>query len=49
MLRQVVRAAQEQLGRLMHGQVNIAFHRPMLTLAEKLADRVMPFGLDTFF
>ena len=45
----VVAAAQEQMGKLVHGQVNIAFQRPMLELCDRLATKVMPFGLDTFF
>jgi 4-aminobutyrate aminotransferase len=36
----VVSAAQAQMGKLIHGQVNIAFHRPMMELCEKLADKV---------
>jgi len=45
----VVKAAQDQMGKLMHGQVNIAFQKPMIELCDKLAKKVMPFDLDTFF
>ncbi len=41
-------AAQEQVGKLIHGQINIVFHPPALKLAEKLRE-VVPAGLDTFF
>src|SRR5579883_2555115 len=44
----VVAAAQEQVARLIHGQANIIYHKPMLRLAEKLAE-VVPAGLDRFF
>lgn len=44
----VVRAAQEQCARLIHGQANIVYHRPMLELAEELGE-VVPRGLDRFF
>jgi 4-aminobutyrate aminotransferase len=44
----VVAAAQEQIGRLIHGQANIIYHKPMLRLAERLAE-VVPSGLDRFF
>ncbi|MBP7961557.1 MAG: aminotransferase class III-fold pyridoxal phosphate-dependent enzyme [Caldilineaceae bacterium] len=44
----VVAAAQEQVGKLIHGQINIVFHPPALKLAEKLRE-VVPAGLDTFF
>jgi 4-aminobutyrate aminotransferase len=44
----VVRAAQEQCARLIHGQANIVYHRPMLELTEELAT-VVPSGLDCFF
>ena len=44
----VVSAAQEQVGRLIHGQANIVYHLPLLRLAESLAT-VVPAGLDQFF
>jgi 4-aminobutyrate aminotransferase len=44
----VVRAIQEQAAKLMHGQVNIIFHQPLLELAEELRT-VVPQGLDSFF
>ena len=47
----VVAAAQEQCSKLVHGQVNIAYHEPMLQLCDKfVANEVMPdASLDTFF
>ena len=44
----VVRAVQEQAARLLHGQVNITRHLPILRLARALAEIVPP-GLDQFF
>jgi 4-aminobutyrate aminotransferase len=44
----VVQAIQEQAARLLHGQVNIVFHTPMLALVESLR-QVLPARLDTFF
>jgi 4-aminobutyrate aminotransferase len=44
----VVQAIQEQAARLLHGQANIVFHRPMLALADELR-QVLPQQLDTFF
>ncbi len=44
----VVRAIQGQAAKLMHGQVNIIFHQPLLELAEELRT-VVPQGLDSFF
>jgi 4-aminobutyrate aminotransferase len=44
----VVAAAQEQVAKLIHGQANIVYHRPMLRLVEKLAPIVPP-GLGRFF
>jgi len=44
----VVRAIQEQAGNLLHGQVNIVFHPPLLELVEELRP-VVPEGLDSFF
>jgi 4-aminobutyrate aminotransferase len=45
---QVVAAAQEQMALLMHGQINIVYHEPVLRLVEALLPE-MPAGLDTFF
>ena len=44
----VVEACQQQIGTLIHGQVNIAYHKPMLELCERLGS-IMPYDLDTFF
>ena len=45
----VTKAAQAQMGKLVHGQVNIAFQKPYLELIESLTP-VMPHkSLDTFF
>jgi len=44
---QVTEAVREQLGKLWHAQVNIAFHGQMLQLTEKL-EKVMPQDLDSF-
>ncbi len=44
----VVAAAQEQVGKLIHGQANIVYHKPMLRLVEKLS-AVVPAGLERFF
>jgi 4-aminobutyrate aminotransferase len=44
----VVRAIQEQAARLLHGQVNIIYHRPLLDLVEELRT-VVPEELDSFF
>lgn len=41
----VVAAAQDQLGKLMHGQVNIGFHKPMMELCDKLATKVCQWEL----
>ena len=45
---QVVQAIQAQAARLLHGQVNIVFHPPLLELVEELRT-VVPGGLDCFF
>lgn len=45
---QVVAAAQAQVGKLIHGQANIVYHKPMLELVEQLLT-VVPVALDTFF
>ena len=44
----VVQAVQEQAAKLLHGQVNIVFHPPLLELVEELRT-VVPDGLDCFF
>jgi len=44
----VVAAAQEQVGKLIHGQYTTVMHRPLLTLAERLGE-VLPEGLDSVF
>ncbi len=44
----VVRAVQEQAGRLLHAQVNIYYHRPLLELAEELCT-ILPPSLDGCF
>jgi 4-aminobutyrate aminotransferase len=44
----VVEAIREQAGRLLHGQVNIIYHAPLLELVKELRT-VVPSALDTFF
>ncbi len=44
----VVRAIQEQAAKLLHGQVNIVFHKPLLELVDELRP-IVPQSLDTFF
>lgn len=44
----IVAAVREQAGRLLHAQVNVIYHEPMMQLVEELR-RVVPEGLDTFF
>lgn len=44
----VVAAIQAQAAKLIHGQINIVFHQPMLDLVEELKPIVPP-GLDSFF
>lgn len=44
----VVAAIRDQAGRLLHGQLNIVLHQPVLSLAAELRT-VVPAGLDTFF
>jgi len=44
----VVAAAQQQVGKLIHGQVNIVYHQPLLDLASELLT-VVPAGLESFF
>jgi 4-aminobutyrate aminotransferase len=45
----VTKAAQEQVGKLVHGQVNIAFQKPYLQLIESLIPLMPHKSLDTFF
>jgi 4-aminobutyrate aminotransferase len=44
----VVAAVREQAGRLLHAQVNVVYHEPMMTLIDELLS-VVPEGLNTFF
>jgi 4-aminobutyrate aminotransferase len=44
----VVQAIQEQAAKLLHGQVNIIFHPPLLELAQELRT-IVPEPLDCFF
>jgi len=44
----VVAAIQEQAAQLLHGQVNIYFHKPMLNLIETLQSVMLP-GLDSYY
>ncbi len=44
----VVKAVQEQAAKLLHGQVNIVIHKPLLELIEELKPIVHP-SIDTFF
>jgi len=44
----VVAAIQEQAASLLHGQINILYHRPVLELVEELLPE-MPGQIDTFF
>jgi 4-aminobutyrate aminotransferase len=44
----VVAAAQEQVGKLIHGQYTTVLHQPLLKLVERLGD-VLPPGLDSLF
>ncbi len=44
----VVAAAQEQVGKLVHGQYTTVMHRPLLDLVDRLGD-VLPEGLDSVF
>ena len=44
----VVAAAQEQVGRLIHGQYATVMHKPLLQLVERLGE-VLPAGLDSVF
>lgn len=44
----VVKAIQDQAAKLLHGQVNIVYHQPLIELTESLR-QVLPAPLDTFF
>ncbi|PRP73501.1 hypothetical protein PROFUN_02510 [Planoprotostelium fungivorum] len=44
----IVQAAQDQVAKMIHAQVNIVYHRPMLDLIKRL-ETIMPAGLDRFF
>lgn len=44
----VVAAIQEQAGKLLHGQMNIVYHAPVLRLVDELRT-VVPAALDSFF
>lgn len=44
----VVEAAQQQIGKLIHGQYTTVMHRPLLTLVDRLSE-VLPAGLDRMF
>ncbi|HEX3780643.1 MAG TPA: aminotransferase class III-fold pyridoxal phosphate-dependent enzyme [Pseudonocardiaceae bacterium] len=44
----VVAAAQEQVGKLIHGQYTTVMHKPLLELADRLGE-VLPAGLDSVF
>jgi len=45
----VVKAIQEQAARLIHGQANIVYHKPMLELVDALMTIMPDPGLDSFF
>jgi len=44
----VVKAAQEQIAKMIHGQINIVFHQPMLDLVSELLT-IVPKSLEGFF
>eukprot|EP01137_Pigoraptor_chileana_P025810 Opistho-2@95861 len=44
----IVAAIRDQAGKLIHGQVNIVLHEPMIKLIERLLT-IVPKGLDSFF
>src|SRR3954447_22888396 len=44
----VVRAAREQIGKLVHGQYTTVMHKPLLELTDRLGE-VLPSGLDSLF
>ncbi|KAM0798527.1 4-aminobutyrate aminotransferase [Usnea florida] len=45
----VTKAAQSQIGKLVHGQINIAFQKPYLELVQSLLPLMPHKSLDTFF
>lgn len=45
----VVKAIQEQAARLIHGQANIVYHKPMIDLVEELLTIMPDPSLDSFF
>jgi 4-aminobutyrate aminotransferase len=45
----VVKAIQEQAARLIHGQANIVYHKPMIELVDELLTIMPDPGLDSFF
>jgi len=45
----VTKAAQSQVGKLVHGQINIAFQKPYLELVEQMLPLMPHKSLDTFF
>jgi 4-aminobutyrate aminotransferase len=45
----VVKAIQEQAAKLIHGQANIVYHRPMIELVGELMTVMPDAGLDSFF
>jgi 4-aminobutyrate aminotransferase len=45
----VVKAIQDQAARLIHGQANIVYHRPMIELVDELMTVMPDAGLDSFF
>lgn len=44
----VVKAVQDQAAKILHAQVNIVYHEPLIQLTEELS-QVLPEKLDTFF
>jgi 4-aminobutyrate aminotransferase len=46
----IVKAAQEQCTKIVHAQINLGYHKPMLDLTQYLIDHVMPYpSLDRVF
>jgi 4-aminobutyrate aminotransferase len=45
----IVKAAQQQVGKLIHGQANIVYHQPMLQLVQQLSSVVKLSDSDRFF
>lgn len=45
---EVVAAAQEQIGKIIHAQYTTVMHRPLLDLVDRMTD-VLPTGLDSMF